>query len=151
MKRFLALIFFTFGIVNAFGSTYTIDGAFDGCEHGKIYPLRSGGVLECREYRYFYEYSPEVRTDGREVITIGSEKISGVILDGSVRRTKVSDTFEGCDYDKRIEFDNGLVFVCQSYGYAYAYRPDVLIVNISGRALQIYIKGKKYNGTLYRK
>jgi hypothetical protein len=130
---------------------YQIDGEFNGCEHGKVYPLLGGGILECQEYNYFYEYSPEVRTDGREVITIGSTKISGVIHDGSVIRTRVKDTFEGCDYDKRIELDNSLVFVCRTYRYSYAYRPEVLIVAISGRSPQVYIRGEKYNGVLYRR
>jgi len=145
----LFILIFTFSVGNC--GTYTIDGEFDGCDYEKKYPLVSGGVLECQEYNYFYEYSPDVRTDGREVILIGREKVRGVIRDGSVIRTKVKDTFEGCDYDKRIPLDNGLIFVCSTYGYTYAYRPDVMIIVVSGGLPEVYIKGKKYSGTLYRR
>jgi hypothetical protein len=151
MKRLITSLFLLINFTVAYSGTFTLDGNFEGCEYGKIYPLSGGGLLECREYKYFYEFSPEVRTDGREVITIGNEKVQAYILDGSVLKTKVTDTFEGCDFDKRIELENGLVFVCRSYGYAYAYRPEVLIVNAAGRPPEVYIKGKKYNGTLYRK
>ena len=51
-------------------ATYRINGTFDGCEYRKLYELVGGGILECREYNYFHEYSPEVRTDGRYVIAI---------------------------------------------------------------------------------
>ncbi len=135
----------------AIAGKFQIDGTFEGCEHGKVYPLMGGGILECHEYNYFYEYSPEVRTDGREVITIGSTKISGTILDGSVTKTKVSDSFEGCDYGKKIYFDNGLLFECRTYSYTYSYRPEVMIVLVAGRSPEVYIKGKKYAGTLYRR
>ena len=37
---------------------YTIDGTFNGCTHGKLYALVGGGILECQEYNYFYEYRP---------------------------------------------------------------------------------------------
>jgi hypothetical protein len=151
MFKIFVLIVLNLVMSTANAGKFQIDGTFDGCEHGKVYPLLGGGILECREYNYFYEYSPEVRTDGREVITIGNTKISGTILDGSVTQTKVKDTFEGCDFGKRIFFDNNLVFECQTYSYTYSYRPEVMIVLISGRSPEVYIKGKKYNGTLYRR
>lgn len=151
MKIVLIFLVLLFKLVDGSCGTYQIDGEFDGCEYGKFYPLLGGGLLECREYNYFYEYSPEVRADGREVIIIGNQKVSATIRDGSFVKTRVSDTFEGCDYDKKIKLDNGLIFVCRSYGYSYAYRPEVMIISVSGGAPQVYIKGKQYNGTLYRR
>ena len=97
MKKFLLFSISIFTTLSVNAGTFQIDGEFDGCEYGKMYPLTGGGILECREYNYFYEYSPEVRTDGREVITIGNTKVSGSVLDGSVVKTRVRDTFEGCD------------------------------------------------------
>lgn len=131
--------------------TYQIDGSFEGCEYGKVYPLSGVGVLECREYKYFYAYSPQVRTDGREVITVGGQTLNAFILDGSVVKTNVSEEFEGCDYDKRIRLDNGLIFVCSTYSYTYSYRPEVMILFVQGRSPEIYINGTKYSGTLYRR
>ena len=41
--------------------------------------------------------------------------------------TNVRDEFEGCDFDKKIRFDNGWSLTCSSYSYSYAYRPDAVI------------------------
>ncbi len=129
---------------------YTISDEFDGCEHGKLYELDGGGVLECQEYNYFYEYRPRVIASGREVIVIGDEKVSGYLHDGSVYRTNVSDEFEGCDYDKVYKLDNGLLFQCSTYNYHYAYRPEVKIFVIEGRSPVVFIDGDEYDGTLFR-
>ena len=151
LARFMiVLTIFILVAVPANAGSYQINGEFNGCEHGKLYPLQGGGILECREYNYFYEYSPEVRSDGREVITIGDEKVDAYLHDGSVTETQVYDEFEGCEFDKRIKFLNGLTFVCSSYSYTYSYMPKVKIMVIKGRSPQVVIGGKKYSGTLYR-
>ena len=155
MRRLTAILCLTLAVLfgsagEGFAGTYQIDGTFDGCEHGKLYPLRGGGILECREYNYFYEYSPEVRSDGRDVITIGDETVDAYLHDGSVIETQVVDDFEGCDFDKRIEFLNGLTFVCSTYSYTYSFMPSVKIMIIYGRSPQVYIGGEKYSGTLYK-
>jgi len=41
---------------------------------------------------------------------------------------KKSDEFEGCDFDRRIMFDDGTALTCSSYGYIYAYRPTAVIL-----------------------
>ena len=102
------------------------------------------------EYNYFYEYSPIVQSDGRRVITIGSEIVDGYLHDGSVIKTKVIDEFEGCDWDKRIELLNGLVFVCSTYSYTYSYMPEVKIFIMDNRNPQVFIGGKLYSGVLYK-
>ena len=101
---------------------YTISDEFDGCEHGKLFELDGGGILECQEYNYFYEYRPRVIASGREVVVIGDEKVEGYIHDGSVNSTQISGEFEGCDYDKMYALDNGLIFRCNTYSYSYSYR-----------------------------
>lgn len=151
MTKRLISILLLFVCFQAHSGTYQIDGNFDGCEYGKIYPLMNVGILECQEYQYFYEYSPEVRTDGREVITIGNQRVRAVLRDGSVMKTTVSSEFEGCDFDRRISFDNGLIFVCDSYSYTYSYRPNVKIYFVSGRTPEVYIDGEKYSGMLYKR
>lgn len=130
--------------------TYTIDGEFNGCDYEKLYELREGGVLECKEYNYFYEYSPEVRTDGDEVILIGDEKVEAVVRDGSVIETKVAGEFEGCDFDKKYFLENGFVFVCASYNYSYSYMPDVRIFLLPGEQPRVFINDEKYDGSVFR-
>lgn len=155
MKRLTALVVFTVGMLSYGGNhfsaaTYVINGEFDGCEYGKLYELTGGGILECREYNYFYDYSPVVRTDGREVIAIGDEVVRGYIHDGSVVSTQINGEFDGCEYDKRYELLNGLVFVCATYRYAYAYGPPVKIFIIGNSVQQVMINGEEYDGQVYR-
>ncbi len=65
--------------------------------------------------------------------------------------TEVEDDFQGCDYDKKILFENGLVFVCQGYSYSYAYSPEVLILkHISNGDIKVLIDDEEYDGELYR-
>ena len=153
IRNFLLAVglFFTLSLPVQAIEEYTISDEFDGCEHGKLYELDGGRILECQEYNYFYEYRPSVIARGREVILIGDEKIDGYIHDGSVHSTHISDEFEGCDYDKVYTLDNGLVFQCNTYSYTYSYRPKVKIFIINGRSAIIFIGGKKYSGTLFRR
>jgi hypothetical protein len=53
--------------------------------------------------------------------------------------TNVRDDFEGCDFDKRIRFDNGWTLTCSEYSYSYAYRPDAVIFVKS-----IELRGRSY-------
>jgi len=76
--------------------------------------------------------------------------VDGYLHNGSVINTQVSNDFEGCDYDKRYELLNGLIFVCSTYSYSYSYMPEVKIFIIEGRLPVVYIDGEKYDGTLYR-
>jgi hypothetical protein len=129
---------------------YRIAGTFDGCEYDKLYEIVGGGILECREYNYFYEFGPRVIADGRDVLLIGKEKVDATLHNGSVVTTHISDDFEGCDFDKVYRLDNGLLFECATYRYQYAYRPEVKIFVIEGRSPVVFIRGRQYNGTLYR-
>jgi hypothetical protein len=158
---------FVFGCTSAFSRTKsdleddgwqvvaqgTIDGSFNGCAYGKPIPLQGGGVFICEEYNYDYAYSPtiyEMRKDGARKYAIDNEVFDGHVESGSVTRTNVTDDFEGCEYDKYIPLDNGLVFQCRTYHYHYAYHPDVVIVSMAG-SYMVTIDGEQYDGTLYRR
>nr|WP_314878151.1 hypothetical protein [uncultured Pseudomonas sp.] len=47
--------------------------------------------------------------------------------------TQVEDEFEGCDFDKVINFVNGIALTCSSYGYSYAFMPSAVIFTKSGK------------------
>jgi hypothetical protein len=69
-----------------------------------------------------------------------------------LEETRVNGEFEGCDFDKRIPFTNGLVFVCSTYSYSYSYRPTVLILqHIRSSRFKVLINGREYQGDLYRR
>ncbi|MDX8483163.1 hypothetical protein RFN28_32630 [Mesorhizobium sp. VK24D] len=106
--------------------------------------------MECLEYKYFYEYQPIVIAIGRDVIVIGKEKVNGYLHDGNVFTTHVAGEFDGCEYDKIYKLDNDVLFSCKTYHYHYAYRPEVKIFAIKGRAPTIFIDGEQYDGTLFR-
>jgi len=38
----------------------SVDGEFEGCEHGKQIPLTNNLIFVCSEYSYSYSYSPDV-------------------------------------------------------------------------------------------
>jgi hypothetical protein len=44
-----------------------------------------------------------------------------------VAASTVKGDFEGCDYDKLIGLDNGMIFECSEYNYSYAYRPTAIV------------------------
>ena len=70
-----------------------------------------------------------------------------------VQSTQVDGDFEGCEYDKRIPLMNGLIFVCQEYGYSYSYMADVYILqNVRGNyGYKVVIDDEEYDGTLYKR
>jgi len=53
--------------------------------------------------------------------------------------TVSDDEYEGCDFDKRIHFENGWTLRCSTYSYNYAYRPEAVIftklVEFGGRSV----------------
>ena len=66
--------------------------------------------------------------------------------------TNVRGDFEGCDFDKRVRFDNGWTLTCSTYSYSYAYHPDAVIfaksVTVRGRAywmVKALIDGELYD------
>jgi hypothetical protein len=133
----------------ASATEYKIDGEFDGCDFDKKYPLVGGGILVCKAYEYFYEWSPSVDfiSGGRAVI--GSRVVQAVMINGRVIKTNISGDFNGCEFGKIYKFDNGLTFECSEYNYSYSYRPDVKIVLFDG-GYEVFIDDEEHDGTLYR-
>jgi hypothetical protein len=153
MRYVFLLIGILFALRNSVEAAeeYTISGAFNGCSYGKLYELEGGGILECREYNYFYEYRPSIIARGRNVIVIGDEKVEAYIHNGSVSDTKISDDFDGCEDGKVYNLDNGLIFQCKTNRYHYAYRPDVKIFFVEGQNPVILIDGETYDGEIFRR
>lgn len=50
---------------------------------------------------------------------------------------KKGDSFEGCEYGRKILFDDGRYLTCAEYGYQYAYRPEAVLLVRSGRIIMI--------------
>ena len=71
---------------------------------------------------------------------------------GALAQTRVDGEFNGCDYDKRIPLQNGLIFVCRTYGYSYSYMADVYIMkSVRTGDIKVVIDGEEYDGELFRK
>ncbi len=126
-----------------------IDGEFEGCDYDKVYPLRNGRLLICDEYHYTYSYSPQVIVLDRTRVVIKERVYRATVEDGRIVETRVVGDFEGCDFDSTIAFDNALLFVCATYHYHFAYRPEAQIVFRQHRN-QVFIDGVEYRGTLYK-
>ena len=44
-----------------------------------------------------------------------------------IATTQVEDDFEGCDFDKVINFLNGMALECSTYSYTYSFMPNAVI------------------------
>ena len=68
-----------------------------------------------------------------------------------VETTQVISEYYGCNFNRQIQFVDGLIFICNYYNYHYAYMPQVFILkNPYGGALKVIIDGEEVIGTLYR-
>lgn len=47
----------------------------------------------------------------------------------AVDETRISGTFDGCDWDKTYELMDGRTLTCHGYGYRYAYAPRVIVLD----------------------
>jgi hypothetical protein len=64
----------------------------------------------------------------------------------------IKGNFEGCDHDRLIEFDDGTILRCSSYGYQYAYHPDAIVfaksASVNGQAftmVKMLVDGDVYD------
>ena len=69
-----------------------------------------------------------------------------------IKVTSVRGEFEGCDFGKLIELSDGALLRCNSYGYQYAYNPEVVIFGksstVSGRSgvlLKMMVEDEMYD------
>ena len=127
------------------GEIYTIEDTFDGCEHGKFYPLTNGEYLRCDSYKYFYKYRPKVIADGNRVIAIDEREVRGTIVEGQTLLTNIDGEWEGCNFDVH-KLTNGMYLVCSSYFYEYAYMPSVEILVINGQVEAVFINDEAKDG-----
>lgn len=125
-----------------------IAGTFDGCDYGRLYPLLGSGILECREYEYFYEYSPHIVADGDRVILIEDEPVNAIIHDGKYVETSIVGEFNGCECGTRYMLSIGRIFECETFSNAYSFSPDVQIFAIEGRRTVVFIDGEEFDGIL---
>jgi hypothetical protein len=44
-----------------------------------------------------------------------------------VKVASIRGAFEGCDFDRLIELDDGTILRCSSYGYQYSYAPTATV------------------------
>ncbi|NZD54141.1 hypothetical protein [Rhizobium leguminosarum] len=84
----------------------------------------------------------------------GASDLEDLALEGYAvaQKTQVDGDYEGCNYGKQIGLLNGLVFVCSTYHYHYAYMPRVLILQqLRTSDIKVIIDDDETAGTLYRR
>ena len=54
------------------------------------------------------------------------------------------DSFEGCDYDRVIIFDDNKILTCAGYGYQYAYRPTAIVLS-NGSSFKMIVGNDIYD------
>jgi hypothetical protein len=127
----------------------TVSGTFNGCDYDLPVPLDAGYTFLCQEYNYHYAYRPDfivMERQGARKYLIDNEEFRGALYQGTPTITHVVGEFQGCDFDRMIPLENGLIFKCRVYRYHYSYRPEVVIFG-SG----VSIDGEKYQGELYQR
>lgn len=60
------------------------------------------------------------------------------------RDGKKADSFEGCDYDRVIIFDDNKILTCVGYGYQYSYRPTAIILS-NGSSFKMVVGNDIYD------
>jgi len=81
------------------------------------------------------------------------EQLKGYTILGSFTITgfrdangEKSDSFEGCEFGRRIILNDSYSVVCSEYRYQYAYRPKAIIFG-DGRGLRMLVSGQIYRVT----
>lgn len=75
---------------------------------------------------------------GWQIIYSGT--VTGYIDD----KGKEQDEFEGCEYGRVLIIDYAKSVKCAEYNYAYAYRPDIVIL-ANGSSMKACIDGEMYD------
>lgn len=65
---------------------------------------------------------------------------------------KMVDSFEGCDYDRKIFFTDNSYVICRTYSYHYTYRPKAVLlgktIEYNGKSFKTYrmiVDGNEYD------
>jgi hypothetical protein len=57
---------------------------------------------------------------------------------------KKGDSFEGCNFNRVIVFDDNRTLTCAEYGYQYAYRPTATILS-NGASIKMVVESDVYD------
>lgn len=77
---------------------------------------------------------------------IGFTIIASKTITGYVDRDgKRGDSFEGCNYGRKIIFDDRTYLTCSTYSYSYSYRPDAVILSNRTGNWVMFVEGDKYD------
>lgn len=60
------------------------------------------------------------------------------------RDGKKSDSFEGCEFDRTIIFDDSKTLRCATYSYSYSYRPKAVILS-NGTSFKMIVGSNAYD------
>lgn len=71
---------------------------------------------------------------------------SGTVTGYQDDRKKPSDSFEGCEFGRRIFIDDRYAVTCATYSYTYSYRPSVAILSKNG-SLKMVVGDEIYDIT----
>ena len=73
--------------------------------------------------------------------------VTGYIQNSAGKQEK-SNSFAGCDFGRKIIFDNKYAVTCSGYSYHYSFRPNGIIL-VKDSYVQILIDAEIFEGTLY--
>lgn len=57
---------------------------------------------------------------------------------------KKKDSFEGCEYGRKLIIDYQYYVTCQTYNYSYSYNPDAVLMSKSG-SLRLVVENEIYD------
>lgn len=58
---------------------------------------------------------------------------------------KISGSFNGCEYDKKIIFEDDTYLTCSGYGYQYVFNPKAVILVNKYNSIKMYVDGTIYD------
>lgn len=59
--------------------------------------------------------------------SVDTDELADLVGYTIIAATHVKGDFEGADYDKQVQLDNGWIFEFRTYHYHYAYHPDAIV------------------------
>lgn len=106
-------------------------------------PLRTVIIVAASLAAPAYADISEYELENMKGFTIlGGYTITGFID----AKGKKSDSFEGCEFDRRIILNDSYSVMCSEYRYQYAYRPKAILF-ADGNSLRMLVAGQLYRVT----
>lgn len=126
-----------------------VNGAFQGFNDKKLFPLANGQFWIQNKYKYWYNYAyrPVIKVykyqNRNYLIKLGSENFVEVKKLIQVIRATIINDFNGWSGNTIFELDNGQIWKQDEYDYDYnySYRPEAIIYE-SGYGYKITVEGK---------